>query len=168
MESQPLVNKNNQTVTSDIDERWMRLAIDQAKKARDEDEVPVGAIVVYQNQVIGVGYNQREKQNHITGHAEIIAVEEASRFLKSWRLTGCTLYVTLEPCLMCTGALIQSRIDRVVYGARDEKSGSIDSQIQFRKIPRIQHQPHIQEGVLVIECKALLTDYFSKKRHEKN
>ena len=145
----------------------MRLAIEQAKKAVNMDEVPVGAVVVYQDRVIGVGFNQREKQNQITGHAELMAMEEASRFLQSWRLNGCTLYVTLEPCLMCTGALIQSRIDRVVYGAKDEKSGAIASQIQIQKIPRIQHQPSIQAGVLEEACKTLLTEYFSTKRHEK-
>lgn len=146
----------------------MRLAIEQAKKAVNMDEVPVGAVVVYQDRVIGVGFNQREKQNQITGHAELMAMEEASRFLQSWRLNGCTLYVTLEPCLMCTGALIQSRIDRVVYGAKDEKSGAIASQIQIQKIPRIQHQPLIQSGILEEACKTLLTEYFSTKRHEKN
>ncbi len=145
----------------------MRLAIEQAKKAANIDEVPVGAVVVYQGQVIGVGFNQREKQNQITGHAELMAMEEASRFLQSWRLNGCILYVTLEPCLMCTGALIQSRIDRIVYGAKDEKSGAIASQIQIKKIPRIQHQPSIQAGVLEEACKKLLTEYFSTKRHEK-
>jgi tRNA(adenine34) deaminase len=165
-ESPPLANKNSASISYLDDERWMRLAIEQASFAIEVDEVPVGAIVVYQNKIIGRGFNQREKNHKITGHAELIAMEEASQHLKSWRLTHCTLYVTLEPCLMCTGALIQSRLERIVFGAQDEKSGGIVSQIQIQKIPRIQHLPHIQSGILELDCQHQLRQYFEKKRHE--
>jgi tRNA(adenine34) deaminase len=165
-ESPPLENKNSSTISHIEDERWMRFAIEQASLAVAVDEVPVGAIVVYQNKIIGRGFNQREKNHKITGHAELIAMEEASQYLKSWRLTHCTLYVTLEPCLMCTGALIQSRIERIVYGAKDEKTGGIISQIQIQKLPRIQHLPLIQSGVLELACQLQLRQYFEKKRYE--
>jgi tRNA(adenine34) deaminase len=161
-----LANKNNSSLVNLDDERWMRFAIEQASFANAVDEVPVGAIVVYQNKMIGRGFNQREKKHQITGHAELIAMEEASQHLKSWRLTDCTLYVTLEPCLMCTGALIQSRIGRIVYGAKDEKTGAIQSQIQIQKLPRIQHLPSVQSGVLESACQLQLRQYFEKKRHE--
>ena len=165
-ESPPLENKNRTIISLPDDERWMHFAIEQANLAVAMDEVPVGAIVVYQNKIIGRGFNQREKNHKITGHAELIAMEEASQYLKSWRLIDCTLYVTLEPCLMCTGALIQSRIKRIVYGAKDEKTGGITSQIQIQKLPRIQHLPLIQSGVLELDCQRQLRQYFEKKRHE--
>jgi tRNA(adenine34) deaminase len=161
-----LENKNSIPISHLDDERWMRFAIEQASLAVAVDEVPVGAIVVYQNKIIGRGFNQREKKHQITGHAELIAMEEASQHLKSWRLTDCTLYVTLEPCLMCTGALIQSRIQRIVFGAKDEKTGGITSQIQIQKLPRVQHLPLIQSGVLELDCQRQLRQYFEKKRHE--
>ena len=163
----PLANKNNSNISQLDDERWMRLAIDQATFAIAMDEVPVGAVVVYQNKVIGRGFNRREKNHKISNHAEIIAMEEASQQLKSWRLTNCTLYTTLEPCLMCTGALIQSRIQRIVFGAKEEKTGAICSQIQIQKLPRLQHLPLIEHGVLASECQHQLKQYFGKKRDEK-
>lgn len=144
----------------------MKEALAEAKLAFDMDEVPVGAVVVYQNTIIGRGHNLKEKQQHVTAHAELIALEQASHHLQSWRLKGCTLYVTLEPCMMCTGALIQSRIDRIVYAIKDEKSGAIQSQLQLQKIPRLQHHPLIEGGVLSALSQTLLTQYFQKKRHE--
>jgi tRNA(adenine34) deaminase len=161
-----LKNKNSTSISYLEDEHWMKFAIEQANFAIAVDEVPVGAIVVYQNNIIGRGFNRREKSNKISSHAEIIAMEEASQYLKSWRLTDCTLYVTLEPCLMCTGALIQSRVERIVYGASDEKTGGITSQIQIQKLPRIQHLPLVQSGVLELSCQKQLQQYFEKKRHE--
>jgi tRNA(adenine34) deaminase len=163
-----LANKNNPKNIYLDDERWMRLAIEQASFALAMDEVPVGAVVVYQNKIIGRGFNRREKNHKITGHAEIIAMEEASQYLNSWRLTNCTLYTTLEPCLMCTGALIQSRIERIVFGAQEEKTGAIISQIQIQKLPRIQHLPLVERGVLEKECQHQLQQYFERKRHEEN
>jgi tRNA(adenine34) deaminase len=163
----PLADANNPFIARVDDERWMRLAIEQAHFALAKDEVPVGAIVVYQNKIIGRGFNRREKNHQITGHAEIFAMEEASQYLNSWRLSQCTLYTTLEPCLMCTGALIQSRIERVVFGAKEEKTGAIYSQIQIQKLPQIQHLPFLEHGVLASECQHLLKQYFGKKRREK-
>lgn len=148
------------------DEHWMKEALVEAKRAFEMDEVPVGAIVVYQNQVIGRGHNLKEKQKNVSSHAELIAMAEASQHLKSWRLKGCTLYVTLEPCMMCTGALIQSRIDRIVYAVKDEKSGAIQSQLHMHKIPHLQHQPLTQSDILSLESQTLLKQYFQKKRHE--
>ncbi len=144
----------------------MKEALVEAKLAFDLDEVPVGAVVVYQNNIIGRGHNLKEKEKNVTSHAELIAIAEASQYLQSWRLKGCTLYVTLEPCMMCTGALIQSRIDRIVYAVKDDKSGAIQSQLQMHKIPRLQHQPIIQSDVLSLESQTLLKQYFQKKRHE--
>jgi len=148
------------------DERWMKEALVEAKLAFDLDEVPVGAVVVYQNQIIGRGHNLKESHQHVTAHAELLAIQQASQHRQSWRLQGCTLYVTLEPCMMCTGALIQSRIDRIVFAVKDEKSGAIQSQLQLFKIPRLQHQPQIQSDILSTESQALLKTYFQKKRHE--
>jgi tRNA(adenine34) deaminase len=167
-ESPPLANKNNLSIIQPDDEHWMRFAIEQASFAIAMDEVPVGAIVVYQNKIIGRGFNRREKNHKISGHAEIVAMEEAGQHLHTWRLSNCTLYTTLEPCLMCTGALIQSRIERIVYGAKEEKTGAIISQIQIQKIPRIQHLPIIQGGVLELACQQQLQQYFEKKRNEKD
>jgi tRNA(adenine34) deaminase len=161
-----LVNKSKPNIQHN-DEDWMQLALQQAHLAFQQDEVPVGAIVVYQNQVIGVGHNLREKHHDLTGHAEIIAMKQASKKLGTWRLEACTLYVTLEPCLMCTGAIIQSRIQRVVYGAKDDKSGSLHSQIQIHKIPRVQHLPLIDGGVLSLASQTILKQYFKNKRNEK-
>jgi tRNA(adenine34) deaminase len=161
-----LANKNKLAFEIFSDEHWMKEALVEAKLAFELDEVPVGAIVVYQNHVIGRGHNLKEKHQHVTAHAELIAIEQASQHLQSWRLKGCTLYVTLEPCMMCTGALIQSRIDRIVFGVKDEKSGAIQSQLQLQKIPRLQHLPLIQSDILSSDSQALLKTYFQKKRHE--
>ena len=161
-----MANKNKLTSEIFSDEHWMKEALVEAKLAFELDEVPVGAVVVYQNHIIGRGHNLKEKHQHVTAHAELIAIEQASQHLQSWRLKGCTLFVTLEPCMMCTGALIQSRIDRIVFGVKDEKSGAIESQLQLRKIPRLQHQPLTQSDVLSSDSQALLKTYFQKKRHE--
>lgn len=162
----PLANKNNSNIPQLDDERWMRLAIEQASFAIAMDEVPVGAVVVYQNKIIGRGFNRRENNHKISSHAEIIAMEEASQHLKTRRLNNCTLYTTLEPCLMCTGALIQSRIERIVFGAKEEKTGAICSQIQIQKLPRLQHLPLIEQGILANECQQQLKQYFETKRDE--
>ena len=166
-ESPPLASKNKSSVVQLDDERWMRFAIEQASLAIAFDEVPVGAVVVYENKIIGRGFNRREKTHKISGHAEIIAMEEASQYIQSWRLTNCTIYTTLEPCLMCAGALIQSRIERIVFGAKEDKTGAIMSQIQIQKLPSIQHLPMVQGGVLELDCQQQLRQYFEKKRHEK-
>jgi tRNA(adenine34) deaminase len=161
---QSLPKVSNPALTQQ-DEMWMSHALTMAKLAANEDEVPVGAIVVYQDKIIGRGYNKKETLFHVTAHAEIEAMQQASQSLKSWRLHGCTLYVTLEPCLMCTGALVHSRIDRLVYAVSDPKSGAIVSTVQLQKIPRIQHLPLTTSGVLENEAKHLLSSYFKRKRH---
>lgn len=144
----------------------MKEALAEAKLAFAQDEVPVGAVVVFENKIIGRGHNLKEQHQKVTAHAELIAIHQASAFLRSWRLKGCTLYVTLEPCMMCTGALIQSRIDRIVYALKDEKSGAIESQLQMKKIPRLQHKPNLTSSVLGLASQQLLRQYFQKKRHE--
>jgi tRNA(adenine34) deaminase len=149
-----------------LHEHWMQLALDQAEIAYQKHEVPIGAIVVYQNQVIGAGYNRRELDHDVTAHAEVIAIKQASQFLKSWRLNNCSLYVTVEPCLMCTGAIIQSRISEVIYGTDEPKSGAIRSTLSIEKIPHGKTTPTIQSGVLKDQCQEILVRFFKKKRHE--
>ena len=145
------------------DEDFMRLAIDLAREAEGLDEVPVGAVAVRDGKVIARGYNTRETTKCATHHAEIIAIEEACRALGGWRLPGVTLYVTMEPCAMCAGAIINARIDRVVYGAPDLRFGAFGSLIDLATVP-LNHRPSVTGGVLGDECVELLSGYFKKKR----
>lgn len=145
------------------DVEYMTLAIQQAKLALDGDDVPVGCVIVKNDEVIALGYNEREKNNMATSHAEVVAINEACKKLGSWRLNGCTLYVTLEPCPMCAGAIINSRISKVVIGAKDPKAGSLGSVINMNSYP-FNHKVELQYGVLEEECKKLLTDFFKNKR----
>lgn len=146
------------------DESWMRRALNLAVNAAEEDEVPVGAIVVYRQRVIGSGWNQREQLRDPTAHAEMIAITQAASTLESWRLIDCTLYVTLEPCPMCAGAIVQARIPRVVYGARDPKAGAVDSLFRLLNDDRLNHAAEITSGVLAVECGSLLSEFFEAKR----
>jgi tRNA(adenine34) deaminase len=141
------------------DESFMKEAVKEAKKAFDEDEVPVGAIIVADNQIIARAYNQTERLNDVTAHAEMLAITAAADFLGGKYLNNCTLYVTLEPCPMCAGALSWSQIDRVVFGASDEKRG-------FQKFDKSLLHPKttIKKGVLESECASILTEFFKKKR----
>ncbi len=141
----------------------MTRAIELAKEAAAEGEVPVGAVVAKDGEIIGEGKNAREKEKNALYHAEIIAINNACQKLGTWRLNGCVLYVTLEPCPMCTGAIINSRIKKVVYGAYDLKAGSVDSVIDLFNKP-YNHTPDVQAGFMENECKALLTDFFSDLR----
>ncbi len=145
------------------DERYMRLAIKQAEKAGLSLDVPVGAVIVKDGNVISAGYNRREQQKNALMHAEIEAIDAACKALGGWRLDGCTLYVTLEPCPMCAGAIINARIERVVYGAPDEKAGSFGSLINLAAV-KFNHTPRITPGVLRNECAALLSDFFKNRR----
>lgn len=146
------------------DEEMMLLAIEEAKKAASLGEVPVGAIVTDENgEVIGRGHNVCETEHRPTGHAEIIAIEEAARKKKNWRLSDCTLYVTLEPCPMCAGAVIRSRLKRVVYGAFDENGGACASVTALFE-ERFGHKPLVRSRILERECAALLSDFFKQKR----
>jgi len=142
----------------------MRRALELAAQAASEDEVPVGAIVVYQHQIIAAAYNQREQLADPTAHAEMIAITQAAAYLKSWRLEGCELYVTLEPCPMCAGAILQSRIPKVIYGAIDTKAGAVESLFHLLSDPRLNHRCEILGGVLASECGGILTEFFEAKR----
>jgi tRNA(adenine34) deaminase len=142
----------------------MRLALREAEEARRRDEVPVGAVVVLGGKVIGRGFNQREMLKDPTAHAEMIAITQAAAALDGWRLEGTTLYVTLEPCVMCAGAIVNARIPRVVFGARDAKAGACGSLYQVGLDPRLNHRFDVTEGVLARECGALLQEFFARMR----
>src|SRR5690625_3421170 len=133
---------------SDMDEKYMELAIEEAIKAKALGEVPVGAIIVYENQVIAQGHNLRETSQKTLSHAELIAIEQANERLGSWRLENCTMYVTVEPCPMCAGAIVQSRIKRLVYGASDMKSGAAGTLLNLLQFPELNHQVIVEKGVL--------------------
>ena len=145
-------------------EKWMKLAFREAEKAFDEDEVPIGAVVVRNGQIIGRGYNQCESLNDPTAHAEIIAITSAANTIKNWRLTDCCLYVTKEPCPMCAGALINSRISMVIFGMYDEKEGCCGSLYQLCRDPRFKHQLIVKGGVMEDSCLLMIQEFFKKKR----
>ncbi|ASF37646.1 tRNA-specific adenosine deaminase [Halobacillus halophilus] len=149
------------------DEHYMQLAIQEAKKAEAEGEVPIGAVIVHHDEVIARGYNQRESSQLASSHAEFIAIERANGVIGSWRLEDCTLYVTLEPCPMCTGAILQSRIPRVVYGAKDPKAGCAGTLMNLLEDDRFNHRAEVVPGLLEDMCGQLLTDFFRKIRSQK-
>ena len=151
----------------DQDERWMRLALKEAERAYEEDEVPVGAVVVYEGRVIGRGHNRTEGLKDPTAHAEILAIGAAANYLDSWRLEGTTLYVTLEPCAMCAGAIVLARVDRLVFGAYDPKAGACGSLMNIVQDPRLNHRVEVRAGVLEEACGSLLKSFFQKLRSEK-
>ena len=153
-------------VFMDKDIKFMKLALKEALKAKDKDEVPVGAVLVIDDKVVARGHNLRETSNDSTGHAEIIAIKKACKKLNSWRLMNATLYVTVEPCIMCAGAIIQSRIDRVVFGARDFKGGAFGSSINVLDAKNINHHPEIVGGILEEECSSLVSNFFKEKRNK--
>ena len=148
-------------------DRWMRLALDEARAAAAEDEVPVGAIVVAGGRVIASGHNQRERLRDPTAHAEMIALTQAAATLDSWRLEGCTLYVTLEPCPMCAGAILQARVPWVVWGAADPKAGAVESLYRLFEDARLNHRVEHVGRVLADECGRILSDFFRRRRGEK-
>ena len=143
---------------------YMFQALEQAKKAKRLDEVPIGAILVNQGQVISRAHNLREKLGDPTAHAEIVALREAGAKLGGWRLEGATLYVTVEPCFMCAGALIQARIFRVVFGCRDAKAGALRSLYNLGQDSRLNHQVLVEEGILEDQCRLLMKDFFKSRR----
>ena len=145
-------------------DQWMGRALDQARRAFEADEVPIGAVVVHEEQVIGEGFNQREMLSDPTAHAEMIAITQAAQALGSWRLLDCTLYVTLEPCPMCAGAIVQARIPRVIYGASDPKAGACHTLYSITDDPRLNHRATVLGGVLQEECRALLQEFFTAQR----
>jgi tRNA(adenine34) deaminase len=150
------------------DKEFMQMAIKEAQIAEENGDVPIGAIIVYENQIIGRAYNQREQLQDPTAHAEIIALTQAAAFLESWRLLGCTMYVTLEPCTMCAGAMVLARIDRLVYGCDDPKTGAIKSLYNIVTDERLNHIIDVTSGVLAEECSGLLQHFFHRRRIENN
>ncbi|MYL20737.1 tRNA-specific adenosine deaminase [Halobacillus litoralis] len=149
------------------DEYFMKLAMKEAEKAEAEGEVPIGAVIVKDDKVIASGYNQREQSQRASSHAEFIAIERANEYEGSWRLEDCTLYVTLEPCPMCAGAILQSRIPRVVYGAADPKAGCAGSLYQLLEDNRFNHVSEVAPGVLGDACGDMLSHFFRSLRSKK-
>ncbi len=144
----------------------MRGALAEAARALDEGEVPVGCVVVHDGVIVGRGHNQVERLHDATAHAEIVAIGAASTTLGSWRLSECTLYVTLEPCAMCAGAIVLARVGRVVFGALDPKAGACGSVLSVLDEPRLNHQPAVTSGVLAEEAGGMLTEFFELKRRQ--
>lgn len=144
--------------------KFMKEALKEARKSYDKGEIPVGAVVVKDGIIISRAHNLKETKNDCTNHAELLAIKKASKKLNSWRLTGCTMYVTLEPCSMCTGALILSRIDRVVIGTMDEKTGACGSVLNLSKDYKFNHSLELETGVMEDECRDILQKFFKELR----
>jgi len=148
------------------DEKFMKAAIEAAFVAEENGDVPIGAVVVYENKIIAKGYNQRHQLNDPTAHAEIIALTAAAEFIGNWRLNGCAIYVTLEPCTMCAGALVNARMDRLVYGCDDPKAGACKSLYNIVQDERLNHRLEVTSGVMAQECSTILSDFFRRRRIE--
>ncbi|MFO0900291.1 MAG: tRNA adenosine(34) deaminase TadA [Pirellulales bacterium] len=148
----------------DVHAAFMQLALAEAQQAAEEGEAPVGAIIVHQGRIVAAAHNQREQLRDPTAHAEMIALTQAADALRSWRLEGCTLYVTLEPCPMCAGAILQARLPLVVYGADDPKAGAVQSLYRLLGDARLNHRADVISGVLGQECGAVLTEFFRQQR----
>lgn len=149
------------------DEKFMKEALRQARKAYKLEEAPIGCVIVYEGKVIARGYNRRNIDKSTLSHAEILAIRKAAKIMGDWRLEGCTMYVTLEPCQMCAGAIVQARIDRVVMGSRNAKAGCAGSVINLLQMSEFNHQVELTEGVLQEECSALMSGFFRELREKK-
>lgn len=149
------------------DERYMKEALRQAKKAYALREVPIGCVIVFEDRIIARGYNRRNTDKNTTAHAEMVAIRRASRLLGDWRLEGCTIYITLEPCQMCAGAIVQSRITRAVIGAMNPKAGCAGSVLNLLEMPEFNHQVIVERGVLGDECGTMLSGFFRDLRESK-
>ena len=149
------------------DEKYMKAAIKEAMKAYGLDEVPIGCVIVYEGKIIGRGYNRRNTDGSALAHAEIIAIKKACKKMGDWRLEGCTLYVTLEPCQMCSGAIIQARIPRVVIGSMNPKAGCAGSVLNLLEMDGFNHKAEVDRGVLVEECSNMLKQFFKELREKK-
>jgi tRNA(adenine34) deaminase len=145
-------------------EHFMRIALEEAEQALRENEVPIGAVIVHEDRVIARAHNQREQLRDPTAHAEMIAITQAAESRQSWRLDGCTLYVTLEPCPMCAGAILQARLPLLVYGAADPKAGAVDTLFRLLDDPRLNHRTATVAGVLAEPCGAILSRFFQEQR----
>ena len=148
----------------DTQEKYMKQAIKLAKKAEELDEVPIGCVIEYQGKIIGRGYNRRTTDKNTLAHAEITAIRKACKKMGDWRLEDCTMYVTLEPCQMCAGAIVQARVKKVVIGCMNPKAGCAGSVLNILQIDKFNHQVEIEQGVLEEECSAMLTNFFKKLR----
>jgi len=146
------------------DEYFMRIALREAERALEHEDVPIGAVVVQEGEVLGAGHNERELRGDPTAHAELIALREASRRLGSWRVLDTTMYITLEPCAMCAGAIVLARVPRVVFGAADPKAGAAGSVLNVLDVPQLNHRPQVQGGLLAEECAELLRAFFASRR----
>ena len=149
-----------------MDEHYMKLALQQAQQAAEFDEVPVGAVIVHGERTIALAHNQREQLNDPTAHAEMIAITQAADAIGDWRLESCTLYVTLEPCAMCAGALVLARVRALVYGAADPKAGASGTVLNVTQDRRLNHRLEVIPGILVGECSAILKDFFQRRRDD--
>lgn len=149
------------------EERYMKEAIRQAHKAWKLQEVPIGCVIVNDGKIIARGYNRRNTDKNTLAHAELLAIRKASRAVGDWRLEECTMYITLEPCQMCAGAIVQARISRVVIGSRNPKAGCAGSVLNLLQMPRFNHQVELTEGVLEEECSSMLTDFFKELRSQR-
>ena len=143
------------------------MALREAIKAANKDEIPIGCVIVKDNKVISRGHNLRERKNDVTSHAEIEAIRKAEKKLNDWQLIDCDLYVTIEPCLMCMGAICQARIRNVYYGSEDPKGGAVVSSMKIMEVNRLNHYPNIQGGILREECSKIVKDFFANKRKNK-
>jgi len=150
------------------DSHYMFAALQEAQAAADQNEVPIGAIIVYEGKIIGRAHNQRETLNDPTAHAEMIALTQAASYLESWRLHGCTMYVTLEPCPMCAGALVLARIDRLVFGPFDPKAGACGSLYNIVEDNRLNHRIQVVSNFMEEPCRAILQEFFARKRKNRN
>jgi tRNA(adenine34) deaminase len=146
------------------DEYFMRLALREAARALEHDDVPIGAVIVKDGEMIGAGHNERELRSDPTAHAEMVALREAARVLDSWRVLDSVMYVTLEPCAMCAGAIVLARVPRVVFGAADPKAGATGSVINVLDLAELNHRPQVQSGLLAEECAELLRVFFAERR----
>lgn len=156
------------TIVKNENEHYMKLAINQAKKAAANKDVPIGCVIVYDNKVIARGYNRRNMDKTTLAHAEIMAIKKASKVLGDWRLEDCTMYVTLEPCQMCAGAIVQARIPKVVIGCMNPKAGCAGSIINLLDMKQFNHQVEVEHGVLEEECSTMMKDFFAWLRESKS
>lgn len=154
-------------MTLTTDEKYMKEAIRQARKAWKLAEVPIGCVIVKEDRIIARGYNRRNTDKNTLAHAELLAIRKASRAVGDWRLEDCTMYITLEPCQMCAGAIVQARISRVVIGSRNPKAGCAGSILNLLNVPEFNHQVELTEGILEAECSTMLSDFFRELRNRK-
>lgn len=149
------------------EEKFMKAAIREARKAEKLEEVPIGCVIVYEGKIVARGYNRRNTDKNTLAHAELLAIKKASKKLGDWRLEGCTLYVTLEPCQMCAGAIVQARIDKVVIGSMNPKAGCAGSVLNLLQISAFNHQVEVEKGILEEECSTMLSSFFKNLREKK-